>query len=46
MKEFRNKPNRDKRNRSRKDKSQEIREVPNHVWNQIKHLKSSDSFEK
>lgn len=36
MKDYRNKPNRDKRNRTSKAKSHDIREVPSHVWENIR----------
>lgn len=35
-KSYRNKPNRDKRNRTRKEKHVEIREVPHYVWANLK----------
>lgn len=40
-KSYRNKPNRDKRNRTRKEKNYEIREVPAHVW---KTISSTDRY--
>ncbi len=37
-KSYRNKPNRDKRNRTRKEKSMEVRNVPQYVWDNIKRM--------
>lgn len=34
-KSYRNKPNRDKRNRTRKEKSSDLKEIPIYVWKQI-----------
>lgn len=35
-KSYRNKPNRDKRNRTRKEKCDNLREVPSYVWENVK----------
>lgn len=34
-KSYRNKPNRDKRNRTRKERSSDLKEIPHHVWKSI-----------
>lgn len=35
-KSYRNKPNRDKRNHTRKERKDNLKEVPHYVWEQIR----------